>query len=373
MASDASFFTIFLFFIYTYGLGFTITSFVKNSENFLERSLMRIGIGLAVLPFLGIVLSFFKIPLDWRLFLALSIIYPAVYLAKNFKKLKFEFKPTNYHLVIGLMLLIFFFTFYMYSKGSFGYPYFEDDDPWSHAIGVKYVSVQKTVFPDKETAAHIQYISPYPPSYDLLLGILHQTSSSVMWTLKFFNSLIISMSVIFFFFFVRQFTNSKNKALYSAFVLAMLPAYLSHFIWAIALTVPLYFVGFYCAERIPEDKKWFIPAGIVAASILTISPSHSAYYGFFYALYFISKTIMERRFLSYHFFAGAIGVAMSFFFWWRVMIRTYGLDEMLSSIGVGGIGILSVGGSGDRPYMPGDFIFAKSQNLINSPDRKSVV
>lgn len=367
MAGEVSFFTIILFFVYTYGLGFTLTAFVRNSDNFLERSLMRIGVGLGVLPFLGIILSLFHVPIDWRIFLALSLLYPLFWSLKNYKSIKFNLRITNYDLLIWLMLLIFLFAFYMYHKGAFAYPYLEDDDPWSHAIGIKFVTLEKTVFPDIETASHLQYLHPYPPSYDLFFGLLHQTSSSLNWTMKFFNALIISLSIIFFFFFVRQFTNNKNKALFASFILAMMPAYLSHFIWAIALTMPLYFVAFYCLEKINEDKKWFIASCILIASTLTISPSHSTYFGFFFLLYLITKTFLERKFLLYEFLGGIIGITLSFIFWWGQMLFKYGLSDMLAQIGIEGGNLIAVGGTGDRPYILSDFLFAKSQNLINSP------
>jgi len=80
--------TILLFFVYCYGLGFTVSSFVKNSENFLERNLMRIGFGLATLPFLGLILNLIKIPIDWKLILTLSLVYPLYYLFKYRPKLQ---------------------------------------------------------------------------------------------------------------------------------------------------------------------------------------------------------------------------------------------------------------------------------------------
>ncbi len=365
---QASIFTIFLFFIYSYGLGFTITSFLKISENFLERNLMRIGIGLAILPFLGIMLSFFRILIDWKIILALSLIYPVIHLAKNYKSMKFQFKITTYDIFIILMFIIFLFTLFMYAKGAFSYPYFEDDDPWTHAIGIKYVSIEKTVFPSNEVSQSLQYIHPYPPSYDLLLGLLHQTSPSINWTMKFFNALIISLSIIFAFFFVKQFTGSKNKALISVFILAMVPAYLSHFIWAIALAVPLYFVGFYCLEKISEDKKWLYPSIFVIASVLTISPSHSAYFGIFAFLYVLTKTILDRK-ISFPLLAAcAIGVILSFGFWWGIMIKEYGIVNMAQTIGyTPNKGYIGEGGSGDRLYTFNDFFTASSANMINSP------
>jgi len=191
--------TIVLFFIYSWGLGFTITSFVKNSENFLERNLMRIGIGLGVFVVLGILLNLFYIPLDWKIFLALSLIYPLFIFfrkIKNFKnpELKLRLKKSN--LNIAIVLIIFFFCLYMYAGGSLKYPYLEDEDPWTHSVSTKYISTEKTI--DAPKNYYFPYIDPYPPGYDMLMGILHQTSASISWTLKFFNGLIISLGIVFF-------------------------------------------------------------------------------------------------------------------------------------------------------------------------------
>ena len=64
---DASYISILLFFAYTWGLGFSLTCFAKPIENFFERNIMRIGIGLAVLPLLSVALSLLRIPVDWRI------------------------------------------------------------------------------------------------------------------------------------------------------------------------------------------------------------------------------------------------------------------------------------------------------------------
>src|SRR3989344_2112548 len=102
-----SFITIALFFVYCFCLGFAITSFAKNSENFLERNLMRIGFGLSLLPFLALVLNIAGVPADWRIILALSLAYPLYYLLKNFKKIQFSFSLTKSNLGIFFMLVIF--------------------------------------------------------------------------------------------------------------------------------------------------------------------------------------------------------------------------------------------------------------------------
>ena len=364
-----SFTTILLFFVYSYGLGFALTSFVKNSGNFWERNLMRIGFGLSFLPFLAIVLNIVGIPADWRIILALSLVYPLYHLFRNYKKTKinFKLKITKTDISILLMLVIFAVNFYIYGTGAFNYPYLEDDDSWSHAPGVKYYSLEKNVFLDE--AFSIRYMNPYPPTYDILLGILHQTNDSIYWTLKFFNALIISLSTIFFYFFVKEFSGSRNKALFAAFALFSIPAFMSHFIWAISLAVPLYFVVFYAFERIKHDKKWWILAAVSMVTALISSPTHSTYFGLFISFYILSKLVLERKILFYHIGAGIMGLSLSFMFWWLPMILKYGVKGTLRGIGFsfGNTGAAVFAGTGDRVYTFSDFFFAQEQNMINNP------
>jgi len=371
--------TIIFFFICTYGLGFTITSFVKNSENFLERNIMRIGIGICAFIVVGLFLNLFHIPLDWRIFLGLSLIYPVFCLLKQLYKnkgiqtsqtsdlaSKLKIKITKTNICTLLALLLFFLVLFMYVKGAFTYPYLEDDDSWSHALGIKYVSMEKTVYDNPNRA--FQYFDPYPPGYDLLMGVLLQTANSVMWTLKFFNALLVSLSIIFFYFFAKEFMGDKNKALFSTFCLAAVPAFLSHFIWAISLAVPLYFVAFYCLEKIKGDRKWFMVAIVTMASILVLTPTHSPYFGFLFILYFIAKTILQKRFLIFEFLSGFFSVLLSFILWWAPMIFKYGLKGVFEGLGLGGGEFtLKIIGTGDRPYTLADFFIAQPQNMINNP------
>lgn len=358
--------TVIFFFISTFGFGYSITRFVKESDNFLERNLMRLGFGLAVLPALGLLFVLFRIPLDWRIFLALSLVVPLIYLIKNIKNISPELKVKikKSYIPIAIMLIIFFLSFFMYHKGAFIYPYLEDDDPWSHASAAKYVSIEKTVL-TPEPIFH--YMDPYPPTYDLLFGVLHQTNNSVKWTLKFFNALIISMSLIFFYFFMNEFSGNSKKALFATFCLAAVPAFLSHFIWALALTVPLYFVVFYAVGRIKYDKKWWIVTGVVMITTLTSSPTHSTYFGIFFVLYYLTKTILERKFLVYHTLAGILGLVGSFILWWLPMIFKHTYVGLLKGLGLYGRNIAAIEGTADRAYTAMDFFVAKGQNMINNP------
>src|SRR3989344_7727709 len=73
--------TILLFFIYLWGFGFSLTYFIYRKtaiqgSDFLERHIMNLGIGLGTFAILSVILNFFRIPLDWRIFLLLSLIVP---------------------------------------------------------------------------------------------------------------------------------------------------------------------------------------------------------------------------------------------------------------------------------------------------------
>ncbi len=362
-----------LFFIAsTFFLGFTATSFVKNSENFLERNLMRMGFGLSMLPFLALVLNIIKIPADWRIILLLSVLYPAYYTLRHYKEFDFssliKIKITKTDLSIILMLFIFAANFYVYLSGAFAYPYLEDDDSWAHALGVKYISMRNNAFDD--AAQYIKHINPYPPAYDITLGIFQQTNDSVYWTLKFFNALIVSLSTIFFYFFVKEFTGDRNKALFAAFALFSIPAFMSHFIWAISLSVTSYFVAFYAMERIRHDSKWWIVAGMVIVTPLISSPTHSTYFGILLLLYIAAKSVSEKKFLAYDAIAGFFGVLLSLAFWWVPMVIKHGFFGTLKGLGIAvglGAGALSVGGTGDKIYGIKDFFFAQKQNMITNP------
>ena len=330
---------------------------------------MRMGIGLGAVPAFGLLLNLARVPIDWRIFLFIGAMPILILTGKffrrgaNFYGMFKDFKVNTYQLIA---FVLFFISLYMYAQGAFAYPYLEDDDSWSHALGVKYVSIEKTVFAGIKSPFH--YIDPYPPTYDMLLGIMHQTNNSVYWTIKFFNALIVSLSIIFFYFFVKVFAGSHRKALFSTFALFAVPAFLSHFIWAISLTMPLFFVSFYAVEKIRDDKKWWVIAAIVIVTAITSSPTHSTYFGLFFILYLAARTFIERKFLIYEFLAGSSALLLSFILWWLPVIIRFGFSGFLQGLGITAIrGFGNIRGTGDRIYTLSDFIFAKEVNMINNP------
>ncbi len=407
--------TILLFFVYTWGLGFTVTYFLKLPESKLEKNLVRIAMGFGIFPLLSIFLNLLRIPLDWRIFLTLSLAFPIIILLKNFKKIKTTIKNIKISsikiiksdLVLILVLLLTLASLYMYTAGAFNYPYLEDEDPWGHSVGVKYVALEKTAYdPAFEglgwgTDKKLSYIDPYPPAYDILLGVLHQTSPDLRWVIKFFNALIVSLGILFFYLFAKLFIGDKNKALFATFVLAAVPCYLSHFIWAHALAITLFFPAMYAFLMIKEDKKWTIIAALIVGSIwVAQNLEQPVKLTTMLLIYLVINSIVYWKFLKYESLALVSGIFLSFS-WWGAMMVKYGIkgvlnyysgDAIINTTGSvltttataasSSVGYVSLifskvpiilgfltrpGGSGARAYSFNDFFIAQGQNMINNP------
>jgi len=78
---DMELFSIVFFLVVLYGFGSSVSFIAKESDDFLERNLMRLGIGLGVMLLFGFLLNVLKIPLDWRIFLGLGIL---ILIAKSY-------------------------------------------------------------------------------------------------------------------------------------------------------------------------------------------------------------------------------------------------------------------------------------------------
>ena len=392
--------TLILFFVYIYGLGYLSSFFVKESDNFIERLIMRGGIGLGVFSILSVVFNFLHIPLDYKVFLIIALVGIAFNLYKRFSNkelggIKFKLKKSDIFILI--VIVLFLFNFSMFHKGAFSYPYYEDGDPWGHAMSVEYISLEKTAYEpdlslieDERTRYRgiFQYIDPYPPAYDIFLGVLHQTSADLMWVIKFFNALLVSLPILFFYFFSKAFMKNRKKALFATFCLAMIPCFLSHFIWAFSLFMPIAIVSLYCLERIRFDKKWMYTSILVIAGLLVIQPTNSVKFGAMLFLYWIVKVIWSKestwskKLELKVFFANFFGLLLSFIFWWiwkgkemffrppwlaeaRQQLVDAGAFEKMFSFLKGALNPMS--GTGSRKYTFGDFFISKSQNMINSP------
>ncbi len=358
-----AFISVILFFLYTYCFGFSITKLLKNSEDFFEKTFMRIGIGLGVFVVVGIILNALNIPLDWRIFLALSAL-PALGIAVfsySVKKDQFGFKFSlkKSDLATFFVLGVFLFSIYMYAGGAFKYPYLENEDPWGHSTGAKYVSLEKKAF--DTPIYNFSYMDPYPPGYDILMGVLLQTDVSVQFVLKFFNALIIALSIVWFFFMSRNFVGA-GKAAFASFVLAMIPSYFTHFIWAHTLVIALFFPAVYAFWMIKENKYWILPSSVLVAAILLTQPDQPLKLAVMLFMFVAVRGWQEKKIPVYELAAGVIGVLLSLVWW-----ASKASSMFVYATGIaGGSAFKATGGSASRAYSLADYLFP-SQRLINVP------
>ncbi|MBI2134223.1 hypothetical protein HYU11_06120 [Candidatus Woesearchaeota archaeon] len=358
-----SFVSVLLFFLYSFCFGYSATRLFKNSDDFFERLFMRIGIGLGVFVVVGIILNSVGIPLDWRIFLALSVL-PAAGIAawkhaveRQQFAFRFSFKKSD--LATMFVVMVFLFSLYMYAVGAFRYPYLENEDPWGHAVGAKYVSMEKRAF--DTPIYNFSYMDPYPPGYDVLMGVLLQTSVSVQFVLKFFNALVIALSIVWFFFMSRYYVGAW-KAAFASFVLAMIPSYFTHFIWAHSLVIALFFPAMYSFWMMRDDKRWVVPSALLVAAMLLVQPDQPLKLAVMILMFIAVAFWHQRKLPVYEFAAGVLGVLISLSWW------AFNAGDMFSyATGIaGGSAFKPEGGSASRAYGFADFVFP-SQTLINVP------
>ena len=115
--------SVVLFFLYFWGFGFGLLKALKAKEAawFLERQIMRTGIGAGALIITAMILNIAKVPLDWKVFLVLALLAPFTFLAKNFrnasngiKQFKLSLKKSD--IAALAILLMFAGSLYMYDN-----------------------------------------------------------------------------------------------------------------------------------------------------------------------------------------------------------------------------------------------------------------
>jgi len=367
--------TILYFFIVIYGLGYTLTRFLKN--DLLETHICRLGLGLGALPVIGVVLNLLHVPLDWKIFLVLAVGPFLFDVFKNRKEKEKEWpfkKPTRQGV---LLLLIFASMVALYCRGPFNYPWLEDDDSWAHASGIKYIAVEKNI---RVEPGVFHYINPYPPGYDLVFGLLHQIHPSLYWTLKFFNGFIIALGFLFFYIFAKEFSGSQNKALLSTFFLSVIPCYLSHFIWAHSLAVTLFFPALYLLIKTKSDKRFIAPCGIVIAGIFLTQPTQSLKFLILVALFLAASMTIEKKSSKNTLAALCIAFLLALIWWGPVAMNMASDSSVIarrSGVNISGHSLSTLhtakglfhpqGGTATQKYYLKDYLSGPKNNKINNP------
>ncbi len=370
--------SVLMFFFFSFSLGYSITFFLRPWGSALERFFMRVGIGIAVVIVLSVLMNLAGIVIDWRIFLILSLLISGSGLIYNRKNFSFALKITKEDAFAVAAIIIAVLSLWMYVSGAFSYPYLENDDPWTHAVAVSYVAQEKVLF-DTPTY-NFKFLDPYPPGYAIWLGLMHQIEPSVSWVLKFYNALFIALGVLFFYFAAKQLMRDRRGALFATMVLASLPSFFTHFIWAHTLSIILIFPALFCLEKIEEDKRWAYAATLVVAGILLTHPDEGFKILILLGLYFVVKTVYYRAVQREIGFALVGGILVSLL-WWATKaqgVLSRHVDKVLTHPKYAEIQAVQSTwwgkvqaffpynqGTATRAYTFEDFFFAKPFGMIN--------
>lgn len=256
-------FSIVYFFAATLSTGTLIDLFVKDWQaDWLEKLIMRFGVGLAAFSVEGVILNLLHIPLDYRVFLGSGLLILIAALAKNkpfsssesrkiFSRLQLCWKSKNFWYAL-FMLVLFAVTAKMYIGGTFKYTYFEDTDPWGYTAVAHYIGEAKTF---SVPYYSLQYNEPYTQGYQIVMGVLSQTNDSIYWTMKFFSALIISFGVLFMYYFARRFSGDEEIAVLAGFFLFAVPAWVSHFVFSLHYNMTIFVVLLYVLAQLMAGQR----------------------------------------------------------------------------------------------------------------------
>lgn len=393
--------SVVFFFLLLFFLGFSLfyispVSFSQDDTPFL-RKLLYLGAGLGTLCFLIIFFDVVGIPLDYRIFFVLSLFCPLHFvvfswnsfissLQRFFSFSSYSKKEFFCFSAVFVAAIVLFYTFLV---GAFAYPYLEDDDPWDHAVAVKYIATEKTYYqPSGEAISH--YLEPYPPTYDVLLALFYQINGSVFLTLKIFNVFLIALGILFFFVFARELFGLEIATVASV-VLVALPSWMSHFIWSHTLALVLFFPALTIAFRGFTDQRYILPAVLLIAAEMVTHPFVAILFGIFFisillwhfSFLFFSIADKKEMFTTMNpftrsFIIGFCGLALSFLYWAQQLAH-HGLSNILYSHTGGFSGVASTGFETaadlyiNPAYTLSDFLIAPLVTKIDQPTGFGVV
>jgi hypothetical protein len=243
----------------------------------LFRLLETAGVGLAAFSFLGVVLQLLRIPLYWPVYAVLAAVGPiATVVRRRPGPDRIDWDWDREEALLGVLLFALMAIFFLiYWTGANAYPYLEDEDPWMHAQGALYVAKEHTYkvhFASRPVGNFAFYLEPYPPTFDVIMGVMRQVHDSVYWTLKFFNVLLVTLAIGFHGLFCGAYLGSTRKGFFAALILAALPSFMSHFIYSQQLALCVFPVAMYATLRAMRDTSWTLPAIVTIASLMVTQP-----------------------------------------------------------------------------------------------------
>lgn len=365
------------FLFVTLGMGYAAWKLLGlKEEDGYAALFLYAGTGLALFVQASTVLGFIGFAY-WYVYAAIAAIMLAAVLRKGMPRMALPKFEKGW----GIVCLLFLIHFYVYFTGSTAYPWLEDDDPWDHASATRYISLYGTYIQPEPRLIH--YLAPYPPFFDVLLSTLFGIDgSSLQLTLKFFNALLVSLSVPFFYCWLKRRTDGR-AALWATAILAMLPSFMSHFIWAQTLAMILVFPSLYFIDRFFEQKEgqkqaYGAMAVLSLGALLVTQPSVAGII-FLMVLFYVGVTALIAAIKKELGPAAAIKEAaaiptmallMALLLFWGPMFILFGVEGVLSQLGLG-LGFITGGTTDDTSggvvYGVSDFLVAPSASKMDQP------
>jgi hypothetical protein len=363
--------SIIYFFAVTLSTGMLVDLLVNNWQaDWLEKLVMRLGVGLAAMSVEGVIFNLLHIPLDYRVFLGTGVLIFIGALAGN-KQLR-SIDTAKIAPALGrcwknkifwyalFMLLLFAITAKMYIGGTFRYDYFEDTDPWGYTAVADYIGQAKTF---SAPYYSVQYNEPYTQGYQIVMGVLSQTNDSIYWTMKCFSTLIISFGVLFMYYFARRFSRNEEVAVLAAFFLFAVPAWVSHFIYSLHYNMTLFVVLLYVLARLMDERReiavlpvgsatekeksdtadfqngiaGWMPVGIVVYASMIMNHLNSVFHASIFCFVLIVTRILAERRIDWQTIMVFIGGGLlSLLYFIPAIVRHWWLTT--AEIPVGGMG-----------------------------------
>ncbi len=318
-----------VFLVIIIGLGSIARIAGWSKEDALEKFFITSGIGLLAIPVVGVIFNLLGIPIDFKnfIYLALTILIFSVIIELIRKSSRSSIKNLIKELIslpnIAL-LVIFGIALYMYLKGSFSYEWFEDYDPWLYAASTKFIALEKTF----NSSFWSRVSQPYPQGFQIILAILHQTNSSLSWTMKFFNAIIVSLSYPMFYYLSKKLVPGKWPSIIGTAALLSMPAWLTHFIFPFSLSMTSIPIFFYALIKSEENNKWFTIALISFISIWFIHFYSSFVITIMLFLYWLNKSFCENKFNKSIIWLTISGMVVSLSIFWLPSLYKF-KDEIL--------------------------------------------
>src|SRR5262249_30360571 len=126
-----------------WGLGTTLTRWLPEPDELLDRNLVRAALGVGVFPILTILLDALRVPLAWWVYLPIALTTPLATLGRASARSPRRARRWASGSLLGAVLCgALLFSAYVY--GAYRYPYLEDRDAQTNAASASFVALEGT-------------------------------------------------------------------------------------------------------------------------------------------------------------------------------------------------------------------------------------